>query len=164
MFLPLRPNMRTSSPRRSAITRTPSYLISNTQPARENGCSARVAIGGLVVRLLPQQPVVVAAAGADQVPTPAELVPEQLELELAARVLLADVLGLERAIGAAIPHDHGAGAVVAGRDHAFEVRILERMVLDVHRETLLLGAHRGALRHRPALEHALHLETEVTVE
>jgi len=35
--------MRTSSPRRSAITRTPSYLISNTQPRRVNGFSTESA-------------------------------------------------------------------------------------------------------------------------
>jgi hypothetical protein len=40
---PLRPSIFTSSPRRSADTRTPSYLISNSQPARENGFSSSVA-------------------------------------------------------------------------------------------------------------------------
>jgi hypothetical protein len=116
------------------------------------------------VHLLQQQPVLLTLAHAHQRPPSAELVPEQLQLELAARVLLAYVLGLERAVRAPVPHDHGPGAVVAGRDHALEVCVLERMVLDVHREPLLLRAHRRPLRHRPALEHALHFETQVEVQ
>ena len=38
---------------------------------------------------------------------------------------------------AAIPDDHRARAVVALRDPALEVRVLERVILDVHREPLI---------------------------
>jgi hypothetical protein len=38
------------------------------------------------------------------------------------------------------------------------------MVLDVNGQPLLLGSERGALRHRPALEHAVHLQAHVVVQ
>src|SRR5258706_10373911 len=75
-----------------------------------------------------------------------------------------DVPGLNRAVGATVPPDPRAGAVVASRDHALEVRILERMVLDVHGEPFLLRPHRRSLGNGPALEHALHFEAQVAVQ
>ena len=51
-----------------------------------------------------------------------------------------------------------------GRDHALEVRIVERVVLDVHREMALAAAQRDALRDGPARERTVALEPEVVVE
>src|SRR5436309_12761147 len=38
------------------------------------------------------------------------------------------------------------------------------MILDVHRQALFVGAHGRSLRHRPALQHAVELQTQVVVE
>ena len=73
-------------------------------------------------------------------------------------------VGLDRAVPAAVPDDDRAGAVVAWRDHALEVGVLDRVVLDVDGQALLFRAHRRPLRHRPALEHPVHLEAQVVVE
>ena len=66
--------------------------------------------------------------------------------------------------GAAVPHDHVAAAVLAARDHALEVGVVERVVLDVDREVPRRGIEGQALRHRPAHEHAVDLEPEVVVQ
>src|SRR5262249_29338334 len=66
--------------------------------------------------------------------------------------------------GAAVPEHHGAAAVLALRDDALEAPVLERVVLHVHREALVGGIEARSLRHRPALEHALELESEVVVQ
>ena len=50
---------------------------------------------------------------------------------------------------AAVPRDHRPRAVVARRDHRLEVDVLERMVLDLHREPLVVGIHRRLLRAPP---------------
>ena len=47
---------------------------------------------------------------------------------------------------------------------ALEVRVLERVVLDVHREMTLSAPERDALRHGPARERTVALEPEVVVE
>src|SRR4029077_13654978 len=64
----------------------------------------------------------------------------------------------------AIPQQHVAGAVLARRDRALEAAVVERMVLDVHREALLGRIEARALRHGPALQHAIHLQTKVVVQ
>ena len=66
-------------------------------------------------------------------------------------------------VGAAIPDDHRAGAVLALADHALEVAPGERMVVDGHREALLARVGGGPLGHGPRLERALHLQAEVPV-
>ena len=49
-------------------------------------------------------------------------------------------------------------------DHAFEVGVLDGVVLYVHGQALLFRVHRRALGHRPALQHAVHLEPEVVMK
>src|SRR5207237_10123497 len=71
---------------------------------------------------------------------------------------------LERHPAPAVPHDHGAGPVVALGDDAFEVAVLERMVLHVDGETLVGPVGRGALRNGPGPEHAVRLEAQVPME
>src|SRR5262249_34462720 len=58
----------------------------------------------------------------------------------------------------------GAGAVLALRDLAVERRVLERVILDVHRERTCARLERDALRHRPRRQRAVPLETKVVVE
>lgn len=48
-------------------------------------------------------------------------------------------------------------------DYPLVLRIVERVVLDVGREPLVLRVHRRALRHRKAQQQALVLEAQVVV-
>ena len=65
---------------------------------------------------------------------------------------------------AAVPDHHRAAAVLALRDDALELGVLDRVVLDLHREPLDRRIERRTLRHRPREQHALPLEPEVVVE
>ena len=56
------------------------------------------------------------------------------------------------------------GAVLAARDLALEVEVLERVVLGGGGEVVLPGLLRQALRDRPGGEHAVALEAQVPVQ
>ena len=64
----------------------------------------------------------------------------------------------------AIPQLHRATAVLAFRDRAFEIAVVERMILDLHRQPTLAGVEGRALGHRPGSKHAGELEAEVIVQ
>ena len=49
-------------------------------------------------------------------------------------------------------------------DHALEVEVLERVVLDVHRQVALAGVEGEPLRNCPAHQHTVDLEPEVVVQ
>ena len=55
------------------------------------------------------------------------------------------------------------GAVVVPGDHALEVGILDGVILDVHGQTLLVGADRRTLGNGPTLQDAAHLQPQVIV-
>ena len=76
----------------------------------------------------------------------------------------AVLLLLEQLVGAVVPDLDGAGTVLALRNLPFERCVVERVVLDVHGEVLLAGFERHALRHGPARERAVALETEVVMQ
>ena len=63
-----------------------------------------------------------------------------------------------------VPDDHVAAAVLAGGDHALEVEVVERVVLDVGRQALHVGVERRTLGHRPAEQDARRLQAEVVVQ
>jgi hypothetical protein len=118
------------------------------------------------VRALDQEPLLAVplarAAHAHERPAPAQPLAGELEVELApGEAALRVALGLP---GAAVPDLDRAGAVLAGRDAALEAPVLERVVLDVHRQALLAHFHGRALRHRPRHEHTAQLEPEVVVQ
>jgi len=71
---------------------------------------------------------------------------------------------LQEVVRAAIPDLDGSRSVLAGRNHALEVAVLERMVLDVDCKMPLALLQRNAFRHRPARERTSALEPEVVVE
>ena len=85
-------------------------------------------------------------------------------LPLQANRQTAVPLLLDELVRAAIPDLDGSGAVLAGRDRALEVAVLERVILDVHGEMPLAPAKWNALRHRPACQCAVSLETKVVVQ
>ncbi len=70
----------------------------------------------------------------------------------------------DRFPGAAIPQQHRSSAVLPLRNDALELAVLERMILDVHRQALVGRIQAGALRDRPALQDAFELEPEVVVQ
>jgi len=67
-------------------------------------------------------------------------------------------------VGAPVPDDHTAGAVLARRDLSLEVQVLERVVLGLHRQPVHTRLERDALRYRPRGGHAVVLEPEVPVQ
>src|SRR5262249_56193788 len=97
----------------------------------------------------------------DERPAAAQLVSEQVEQDLALALGLLGVA--DDRPPAPVPDDRLARAVVAVRDHALEVGVLDGVVLDLHGEALLGGVGRGALRHRPGLEHTSPLEPQASV-
>ena len=126
-----------------------------------------VAAARMAVVDLAQQPVLARLAAArfqaDQDPLP--LHPFAVEREM--QMPLVDVrrtLARNRCPGSAIPQHHRAAAIFASRNGALERRIGHRMVLGAHREALVLGVHARPARHRPAFEHAVHLDTEIEMQ
>src|SRR5690606_14739187 len=70
----------------------------------------------------------------------------------------------QRLPGAAVPHDHVAGTVLARGNRALEATVLDRMVLHVHRQSLVRRIEAWPLRHRPTEQDAVVLQSEVVVE
>ena len=101
-------------------------------------------------------------AHADEMPAALELRALQREIEAALLQSAHRIaLGLP---AAAVPDDHLAAAVLALRDLPLEVGIVERMVLDVHREPLVAGHQARAAGDRPARQRVADLEAEVVVQ
>src|SRR5512145_225451 len=111
---------------------------------------------------LAQHPLPVFAAETEQHPLSTQLFADQFEVQLAA--LEAERGVVARDPGAAVPQQHVAGAVFAGRDRALEVTVAERVVLGLYREALGRGIQARALRYRPALQRAIPLQAEVVVQ
>src|SRR3954464_14148962 len=65
---------------------------------------------------------------------------------------------------AAVPDQHGAAAIFAFRDGAFELVVFDRMVFDLHREPLLARYQAWPARHRPALHHTVEFEPQIVVQ
>ena len=74
------------------------------------------------------------------------------------------VAELVRLVGPAVPDLHRAGAVLAGRDVARELDVLERVVLGVDGQVVLGRIGRDALRDRPGDEDAVALQAEIPVQ
>ena len=70
----------------------------------------------------------------------------------------------DRLPSAAVPRLHLAAAILPGRDGAFEVGIIDGVVLDMDRHALICGIERRPLRHRPAPQHPAVFKPKVPVE
>ena len=120
----------------------------------------------MLVMRLDEQPVLLAAFVAslhvDEMPLAFELGALQLELEVAFRQLLVGIT-FGRPLPA-VPHDDAAGAVFAFGDAPFELGVIERMILDVHRQALVIGRQARTPGHGPALQHAIELEAQVVMQ
>src|SRR5690606_23244377 len=86
------------------------------------------------------------------------------ELELALFELFLRRAVAERFPIAPIPKLYRAAAILSFGDRAFEVAVVERMILDLDREALVLRIERWAPRHGPRLEDAVELEPQVEVQ
>ena len=130
-------------------------------------CSASHPVTGVLVGFVEDEPLLLAAAvlvAPDQHETTVQLLAEQVDVELAVGDGLDRIVGVHRFVGAPVPDDHVAAAVLARGDDTLEVEVLDRVVLDVHTEPPDLRVERRPLRDRPAHEHAVHLEPEVVVQ
>src|SRR6266540_415846 len=122
------------------------------------------AIRALVVHLHQQPALALALADPGQGVAPVELASLQPDSGMATLQRPLDRLVAERPVAAGVPHDHGAGAVLALWDHALEAGVIERVVLDRHGQPLLARVGRRTLRDRPRPEHPACLEPEVIVQ
>src|SRR5881296_1204790 len=71
------------------------------------------------------------------------------------------------AVGAprsAVPQRDRPRAVLFFRNHTLEAAVIERVVLDVHGQPLVRRIEARALRHRPAFERPIELETEIVMQ
>src|SRR4029077_4795077 len=94
----------------------------------------------------------------------AQLLAVHLDMELTVGDRFHRVVCLDRLVRAPVPDDNLAPAAFTARDPAFEVEVLDRMILDVHAESFHRWVERRTLRDRPTYEHAIHLEPEVVVQ
>src|SRR5499426_4243161 len=95
-------------------------------------------------------------------PSPMQLLPVQGESKmtfLVARVRLA-----LRVPAAAIPNHDGAAAILSLRDGSLECVVFDRMIFHVDRKPLLVRNEARAAGDRPALHHAVELESQVVVQ
>ncbi|MCG3189759.1 MAG: hypothetical protein LKCHEGNO_02257 [Burkholderiaceae bacterium] len=118
------------------------------------------------VALLEQDPrlatLAVLRLDAHQLPLAVQLEPVQREQQLAVGHALR---GVARGLpGAAIPHQHGARAVVALGDRALEAVVLDGVILGAHRDALVGRVDARPLGHCPRPHHAAVLEPQVVVQ
>ena len=121
--------------------------------------------GELVLRLDEQPRLGLLAAARlhpHEMPSPLDPCAVEGEFQMALGETFVGIA--DRGPAAAIPHDHRAAAVLALRNVALEVEILDRMVLGAHREPLLAQREARAAGDGPALEHAVELEPQVVVK
>ncbi len=121
-----------------------------------------------VVALFDQKPIRAPFAGGfaahpHQCPVAVQLLAAQFEFQRALGMGCCRV-GIGRDPYAAVPQQHGAAAILPFGDDALEPAIIDRVVLDLDSEPLLTGVEARTLRHRPALQYAVELETKVEMQ
>ncbi len=128
-----------------------------------------IARPGAIVVMFDQQPVGALAAEAValhayQNPAAAEPLSGENEFEIA---FLQRFFGRRiafRSPKAAIPQHHRAAAILALGNRALEIAIVERVILHLDGETLVVGIERGTARHRPGFEHAVEFQAEIVMQ
>ncbi len=135
--------------------------------SRQHGIG--VVIARIFVAVLDQQPVGSFSPRPivlhpDENPAAVQALAVERELEVAALKCRLRRLSSFRFPVAAVPELHRAAAVFSLGDRAFEVAVIERMVLDLHREPPLARVERWPFRDRPRLEHAVEFEAEIVVQ
>ncbi len=125
-----------------------------------------LAFFGIFVAVLDQQPIgpfspIAIPAHPHQHPTAVQLVAVQREFQVA---LLESFFGIVGLPIAAIPELHRAAAVLALRYGAFEIAVVERMILHLDGQPLVARIERRTLGHRPGLEDAVEFEPEIVMQ
>ena len=122
---------------------------------------------GVTVAGLEQQPLVVAVvrrARAHQVPFAAQPAAAQHHLHLAGADRGGQIVRLQHLVGAGVPDQHGAGAILALGNDPLEGAVAQRVVLGVHGQVLDRRIVGEAARHRPAHQHAVGGHAQVVVQ
>src|SRR6516165_1764646 len=114
-----------------------------------------------------EQPVrlvgpLISSAHARKDPASFQLRSVELKLEVALFKPGLDVY--QRLPSAEIPQHHSPAAVLAFRNGAFEASVLERMVFDLHCETLVAGIEARAFGDGPAFENPIPSKPKIVVE
>jgi hypothetical protein len=115
-----------------------------------------------LVALPPRRLSSAPALGPDQHPRALQLVAVQRKFQIAFLQGRVDIVDLRRP-RAAVPQHDDPGPVT-GWDHAFELPVLDRVILDVHGQPFCCRVERRPLGHRPREQHAVVLETEVVMK
>ena len=117
---------------------------------------------------LAEQPVLALLARprlhADEQPLALHPLAVQDDVDVAVLDRFDRVLAADRFPLALVPQHDGAAAIFPRRDRPLERRVGHRMVFGAHREPFVVGIGAGTARHRPAFEHAVHLEPEIPVQ
>jgi hypothetical protein len=119
----------------------------------------------VAVTVLDQQPVATVAAVTltvvthpHQHPTPLQLLTSECELQVSLAEGTFRIASIIRGPEATIPQHDSAAAVLALRDRALEVSVIEWMVLYLHRESAMAWIERWPFRDGPGFEHAVQLK------
>ena len=125
----------------------------------------QVAAGiSILIVFLDQQPVRGRPFDLDQNPVTEKLLTVKSQIKGAA------VPGTHRIrlfanafVGALVPHNHASGAIFASGDHAFEVQVLERMILGADSKALFGRIEGWTSGNGPGSQNVLHFEAEIIV-
>src|SRR5207237_3536769 len=96
---------------------------------------------------------VLAAMGLHQRPAALELLAVELELETSLGIVRDGIAF--RDPRSPVPQQYCTAAVLLCGDDAFEGSVLDRVVLDVHRQTLVGRVETGTLGYGPAHQHGV---------
>src|SRR5215468_3579613 len=94
----------------------------------------------------------------------AELLACDVDVQFACRHRGSRIVGLVRLPGPEVPDDDVAAAVLPHRDHALEIEVFDRMVLDMDGEPFHRRIQRRPVRDGPAHENAVNFEAKVIVQ
>src|SRR5206468_1835551 len=120
--------------------------------------------GGIRIPNLEKNPLFGFAAAPDQDPFPFKFFPSKYEMQLPFSPALARRFRIDHFVCAVVPNDHFPSTIVAGRNNAFEIAVIHRVVFGLHRQALLVGIERWALGDGPRAEHTFHLEAEIVMK
>ena len=134
-------------------------IISSTS-LEEPACPSRCLINNQLLRAL----ALAIALHPHQDPRALQPIAIQRKFQFSLFKLRFWINGAFRSPVSAVPQLHRAAAILTFRNRAFEVSVVERMILHLDRQSLVLGIDRGSASDRPGLEHAAQLESEVPVQ
>src|SRR2546427_65309 len=103
--------------------------------------------------MLDQEPLPIASA--HEYERAFKLFSKYCEFEIAFGQPFQCPFGILGGIDAGIPNHHCAAAVFAFGNHAFEVGVIDRMILDLHRKTFDVWIHRRAFGHGPRFQNTV---------